>query len=312
MTDSLGAVAADTLADIVILNGNPLDDARAVRRIHGAIANGRLLLEQRPPVIDMHHHSAQLTPKAYAQMGASSIRYVFLSSTTADLKAWAAEADPKRYLPALVFPCEAGRAPGPGAGRQCLDDASEFPDVTWLRAEIRAGRIKAVGEVAPPYMGISPADPRLEPYWQLADEFDILSAFIWARVRPARRTIRARLRSSTGLSACPQATHCCSRRCCGGTSGVGCSSCTRTASARLDGRAPVRTPKCVRGCAALENPTIVPREGYYRYLRALVESGFGQAHHVRFRIHEPVRRRRGCDPRRGFPECGSESRHPVQ
>jgi hypothetical protein len=277
MADSLGAVAAGKLADIVILNGNPLDDVRAVRRIHGVIADGRLLIEQRPPVIDMHQHSAQLTPKAYAQMGASNIRYVFLSSTTADLKAWAAEADPKRYLPALVFPCEAGRAPGPGGGRQCLDDASEFPDVTWLREEIRAGRIKALGELAPQYMGISPADPRLEPYWQLAEEFDIPvgihlgpgppgaaydSSPAPIKYRSFRMTAgdpllleevllrHKRLRLFIMHAGWPLLD---------------------SMVALLYGH-----PNVYVDVAALENPTIVPREGYYRYLRALVDSGFGK------------------------------------
>ena len=42
-----------------------------------------------------------------------------------------------------------------------------------MRGELRAGRIKALGEVSPQYVGMSPADPRMEPYWQLAEEFDL-------------------------------------------------------------------------------------------------------------------------------------------
>jgi hypothetical protein len=80
MADSLGTIDSGKFADAVILNGNPLEDVRAARRVHGVVANGRLLIEERPPVIDMHQHSAQLTPKAFAQMAASNMRYVFLSS----------------------------------------------------------------------------------------------------------------------------------------------------------------------------------------------------------------------------------------
>ena len=277
MADGLGAVAAGKLADIVILNANPLDDVRAVRRIYGVVANGRLLVEQRPPVIDMHEHSAQLTPGAYAQMGASNIRYVFLSGTTGDLRAWAATADPKRYLPALVFPCEAGRAPGPGAGRPCFDAASEFPDVTWLREEIRAGRIRALGELAPQYMGISPADPRLEPYWQLAEEFDIPVGIHMGPgppgaaydSSPAPIKYRA-FRMAAGDPLLLEEVLLRHKRLRLIVMHAGWP--------RLDSMLALLYghPNVYVDVAALENPTIVPREGYHRYLRSLVEAGFGK------------------------------------
>lgn len=42
MTDSLGLVAPGMLADLVLLDANPLDDIRNVRRINTVIANGRV------------------------------------------------------------------------------------------------------------------------------------------------------------------------------------------------------------------------------------------------------------------------------
>lgn len=88
----------------------------------------------------------------------------------ADLRAWAT-VDTSRYLPALVFPCDDGRAPI--TGRACLEQATALPDTLWLRAEILAGRVRAFGEVLPQFMGLSPADPVFEPYWRLAEEFDL-------------------------------------------------------------------------------------------------------------------------------------------
>src|SRR5262245_13061543 len=65
---------------------------------------------QRPPVIDMHVHSAATSPQAApAVMDTLNIRYVFLSASTADIRAWVG-VDPKRYLPALTLPCEGGRS----------------------------------------------------------------------------------------------------------------------------------------------------------------------------------------------------------
>ncbi len=42
-TDSLGTLEADMLADIVLLNGNPLEDIRNVRKIHAVVMSGKLL-----------------------------------------------------------------------------------------------------------------------------------------------------------------------------------------------------------------------------------------------------------------------------
>ncbi len=58
--------------------------------------------------------------------------------------AWRAK-EPKRFLVGFGF-----------------DDPSKV-DLDLLRREIKAGRIDAIGEVDPQYLGIAPTDPRLEP-----------------------------------------------------------------------------------------------------------------------------------------------------
>lgn len=45
-TDSLGTVATEKLADLVLLGANPLDDIRNTRRIRLVIINGRYLDRQ--------------------------------------------------------------------------------------------------------------------------------------------------------------------------------------------------------------------------------------------------------------------------
>ena len=227
MEESLGTIAPGKMADLVILNGNPLDDVTVTRHVHGVVKTGRLVIETRPSVIDMHVHSAQMTPQAFAQLAPLNVRYAFLSSVTADLRTWAAAADRKRYLPALVFPCGSGLAPGPGAGRACFDDASVLPDVTWLREEIRSGRIGALGELAPQYIGMAPNDARLEPYWQLAEEFDIPVGIHMGPGPPGAAYSPARRRSNTLSSAWPRAILCCWRMCCSATSVFACLSCTQ-------------------------------------------------------------------------------------
>ena len=50
---------------------------------------------------------------------------------------------------------------------------SEFPDIDWLRKEYRTGRLKGLGEIGTQYATIAPNDPRLEPYYSLAEELDL-------------------------------------------------------------------------------------------------------------------------------------------
>ena len=124
------------------------------------------------PVIDMHVHSTNTTPQVLlGRMETRNLRFFFLSALVSDLSGWRATIQPNRYLPGIVFPCEEGHAPI--TGRSCFDTPDILPDIDWLRTEVQAGRIKAFGELSPQYPGISPNDSRLDPYWQLAEEFDI-------------------------------------------------------------------------------------------------------------------------------------------
>ena len=126
----------------------------------------------RPPVIDVHVHSTNTSPQqALERMKSLNIRFLVVSSLTSDLPQWASALDATQFLPGLVFPCADGRAPI--TGRPCFDSGTELPDLTWLSGELKAGRIKAFGELSPQYLGLSPADSRMEPYWQLAEQFDL-------------------------------------------------------------------------------------------------------------------------------------------
>ena len=103
-----------------------------VRPIFGVVVTGVMLVSQlistaagqspspRPPVIDMHVHSTSTSPQeTLARMKSLNIRSLFVSSLTADLTTWARALDATRFLPALVLPCDGGRAPI--TGRPCWD-----------------------------------------------------------------------------------------------------------------------------------------------------------------------------------------------
>ncbi|GGB38286.1 metal-dependent hydrolase [Sphingomonas metalli] len=51
--------------------------------------------------------------------------------------------------------------------------SGELPPIAELRALHAAGRLAALSEITTQYAGIAPDDPRLEPYYALAEELDI-------------------------------------------------------------------------------------------------------------------------------------------
>jgi len=232
----------------------------------------------RPPVIDMHVHSTNTTPQqTLDRMKQLNIRYLFVSTLRSDLPRWASALNRNQFAAGLVFPCDHGR--GPYTGGSCFDSDTEFQDVAWLRAELRAGRITALGELEPQYLGLSPADPRMEPFWQLAEEFDVPvgihigpgppgiayeSSPLWPPVKSPRYRMAVgdpllleevlvkhqRLRVYVMHAGWP----------------------------RLESMIALMSvhPGVYVDVAALQSEGFIPRPAYYRYLRGLVESGFAK------------------------------------
>ena len=63
-------------------------------------------------------------------------------------------------------------APGQVIVSYSFDDPATL-DLAFLRKEHAAGRLDAIGEVGVQYEGIAPNDPRMEPVYALAEELDI-------------------------------------------------------------------------------------------------------------------------------------------
>jgi len=77
-----------------------------------------------------------------------------LSGPEERVEAWRATR-PDRFIPALEFALEPANT------------------VEHLRALHAAGRLAVFGEVTTQYLGVAPDDPRMEPYWAMAERLDI-------------------------------------------------------------------------------------------------------------------------------------------
>jgi hypothetical protein len=232
----------------------------------------------RPPVIDMHLHSTNTTPQqTLERMKQLNIRYVFVSTMLEDEARWASTLNRNQYSNGLVFPCEHGRAPY--MGQSCFGSENDLPEINWLRAELQSGHINALGELEPQYVGMSPADPRMDPYWRLAEELDVpvgihigpgppgitnASSPHWPPVKSPhyRMALGDPLLLEEVL-----ANHKHLRL-----------YVMHAGWPRLESMIALMElyPGVYVDLAALQSEIVEPRAGYYRYLRGLVEAGFSK------------------------------------
>jgi hypothetical protein len=147
--------------------------------IASPLAEAQKLVPDKPPIIDMHLHAFQLpdgvAPPVNPVTGRPSI-----SLTTAELRD-ASLAALARYN--IVKAVTSGPAETVAQWRAAaperilvgafVDEDNPLPDLSALRANIRANRVHVLGELALQYRGMTPTDPRLEPYYALAEELDI-------------------------------------------------------------------------------------------------------------------------------------------
>jgi hypothetical protein len=141
------------------------------------------------PVIDMHFHAwpsgedgGPNRPKnqlamaqALAELEQHNIVLAATSGPQDFLTAWSA-AEPDRLLLAPIFPCIDGKNPT-HFRHDCFADGGDFPDIDWLEAQYKAGTLQMMGELYNQYAGVAFDDPRMQPYYALAERLGIPVAF---------------------------------------------------------------------------------------------------------------------------------------
>ena len=131
------------------------------------------------PIIDMHAHVAPAnvntgmprTPsatdeEAFNGLAAALVRRNVVRAVVSGPQEYVermAAAAPGVVIAAPMFPFPLGKP--------------EWPDVDRLRADYKAGRLGAMGEILAQLFGLAPTDLILEPYFALAEELDIPVAY---------------------------------------------------------------------------------------------------------------------------------------
>jgi hypothetical protein len=141
------------------------------------------------PVIDMHFHAwpsgedgGPGLPKnrlamteALANLERYNIVLAAASGPQDFLTAWGA-AEPERLMLSPIFPCIDGKNPT-RFRHNCFADGADFPDIDWLEAQYQAGTYQLMGEMYNQYAGVAFDDPRMQPYYALAERLGIPVAF---------------------------------------------------------------------------------------------------------------------------------------
>ena len=135
--------------------------------------------QNRRPIIDVHVHAYE-TDERWTRKEPNPLTGQPMTATTEQAHMQATLAEMKKYniVKAVVsnhyqavlrWQAALSDRIIPSYG---FDDPSS-PDLGFLRREHAAGRLMALGEIGTQYEGIAPNDPKMEPYWALAEELDI-------------------------------------------------------------------------------------------------------------------------------------------
>lgn len=132
------------------------------------------ILAANPDVIDVHRHAGwpdsdveHVRSLQIEEMASSSIKLAIVSVTTPDeVQRW----QDGGVIVGVAIACPRNLSE---PRYKCFTDTEGWADLDWLEGELASGRVGALHEVGPSYYGISPANPRLDPYWALAEKYGV-------------------------------------------------------------------------------------------------------------------------------------------
>lgn len=127
-----------------------------------------------PAIIDVHRHAAwpygdgeAVRQAQIAEMEDAGVTLAVVSITTReDVERWQGE----EVLVGVALACPRNLAE---PRYKCFPETEGWVDIDWLETQVALGRVDAIHEFGPSYYGISPSNPRLDPYWSLAARYDL-------------------------------------------------------------------------------------------------------------------------------------------
>lgn len=121
-------------------------------------------------VVDTHLHGAGDPNAQIGTLRLSGVTTVFVSTSWEDQQRYV-DGKPLRIQRGLMFPCPLGKVPY--SLQNCHADGREWPGIEWSEEQVKAGNINFLGEILTQYYGISPSDPRMDPYYSLAVRYNL-------------------------------------------------------------------------------------------------------------------------------------------
>lgn len=121
-------------------------------------------------VVDVHLHGERDPAAQLDALRAGGVTTIAVSTSWDDQQRYV-DGKQMRVLHGLMFPCPRGKVPY--SLQACHADGREWPGIEWTEEQVKAGSIDFLGEILTQYYGISPSDPRMDPYYALAVRYDL-------------------------------------------------------------------------------------------------------------------------------------------
>ncbi len=106
-----------------------------------------------------------------AELEAHDVVLALMSMTSSEqLDEWSNKASDST-IAAVMMPCPKNLAK---PDYYCFPDHEGMPELAWLEANLKSGKVRALHELMFNYDGTLPSSERMRPYWALAEKYDVV------------------------------------------------------------------------------------------------------------------------------------------